>query len=191
MGLRLELHRLQLASEWPNTMVRLGGQRPICIWTMEPAQMWLLLKAGLTKKGQKRRTRVSTDPISRVDRGHHENTDLDEGAFSKTFLMTLLTARISGLYNLFDGVCVEAVQTSLPSKVDFDDPRFPVTEKFAVNFKKAVNFEKACYLQNMQNTPTLFLLSHDVLLQFPKASSRMHFCTFFSFLSHSLLSSVQ
>ena len=57
----------------------------------------------------KRRTRVSTDPISRVDRGHHENTDLDEGAFSKTFLMTLLTARIYGLYNLFEGVGVEAV----------------------------------------------------------------------------------
>ena len=50
-----------------------------------------LLKAGLSKRKQKRRTRVDTlaDPISRVDMGQNDNTDLHDDAFSKTYLQLM------------------------------------------------------------------------------------------------------
>ena len=55
--------------------VRLSGQSPLHMdHHLGGSQMWLL-NAGLSKRKQRRRPRVSTDLISRVDRDHHDSID--------------------------------------------------------------------------------------------------------------------
>ena len=65
----MELHYLSVN----DATVRLSEQRPLHM-DLGGSQMWLL-NAGLSKRKQKRRPRVSTDLISRVDRDHHDSSD--------------------------------------------------------------------------------------------------------------------
>ena len=53
--------------------VRLSEQRPLHV-DLGGSLMWPL-NAVLSKRKQKRRPRVSTDLISRVDRDHHNSSD--------------------------------------------------------------------------------------------------------------------
>ena len=68
-------------------MVRLSGQSPLHM--DHGASPVVHVESWFEQENlkHKHRPRVGTDPINRVDRGHHHNTDLDVDVLRKTILM--------------------------------------------------------------------------------------------------------
>ena len=162
------------------------------------SQMWLL-NTGLSKRKQKRRPRARTDLISRVDRDHHDSSDwaliwmiMPSARLSWWHCCLLAYFRVRATNNLFDNGRGSSIV--VPSKQDWlaHDWMTPALQLLELLMSTLKN---TC-LWNMQNTPTLSSLNHNVPSPLPASwsGSNLHICTSFQVsisLSFSLLFSLQ